>query len=170
MGSERTPSMTTALPVYKQILVPVDLSARGSRSLPHAYALLKGGGVVHLLQVIEQPDVPNPMYAHYSNTSRTPEERAKAYAAAEDGIARLTRECPAPLGVDVQVHVIDAPAGKVAARICELAKETGADMIAVASHGRSGLSRVLLGSVAEHVLRQAEVPVLVVRVPSKELS
>lgn len=162
--------MTTALPSYKQILVPVDLSARGARSLPHAYALLKGGGVVHLLQVIEQPDVPNPMYAHYSTTSRTPEERAKAYAIAEDGIAKLTRECPAPVGVELKVHVVDAPAGKVSTRICELAKETGADLIALASHGRSGLGRMLLGSVAENVLRHAEVPVLVVRVPSKDLS
>jgi nucleotide-binding universal stress UspA family protein len=162
--------MTTALPSYKQILVPVDLSARGARSLPHAYALLKGGGVVHLLQVIEQPDVPNPMYAHYSTTSRTPEERAKAYAIAEDGIARLTRECPAPVGVELKVHVIDAPAGKVSTRICELSKETGADLIALASHGRSGLGRMLLGSVAENVLRHAEVPVFVVRVPSKDLS
>jgi len=162
--------MTTALPSYKQILVPVDLSARGARSLPHAYALLKGGGVVHLLQVIEQPDVPNPMYAHYSTTSRTPEERAKAYAIAEDGIAKLTRECPAPVGVELKVHVVDAPAGKVSTRICELARETGADLIALASHGRSGLGRMLLGSVAENVLRHAEVPVLVVRVPSKDLS
>jgi nucleotide-binding universal stress UspA family protein len=110
------------------------------------------------------------MYAHYSTTSRTPEERAKAYAIAEDGIARLTRECPAPVGVELKVHVIDAPAGKVSTRICELAKETGADLIALASHGRSGLGRMLLGSVAENVLRHAEVPVLVVRVPSKDLS
>jgi nucleotide-binding universal stress UspA family protein len=55
-------------------------------------------------------------------------------------------------------------------RICEIAKETGADLIALASHGRSGLGRMLLGSVAENVLRHAEVPVLVVRVPSKELA
>lgn len=162
--------MNTPAPKYNRVLVPTDLSARAARSLPHAYALLQGKGCVHLLQLVEIPDLPNPMYAHYSSSSRTPEERAKAYAHAEEGIARLTRECPPPPGVELQVHVQEVAPGHVADRICALAQELAADVIVLASHGRSGLGRVLLGSVAESVLRHAPVPTLVVRVPKAELS
>jgi nucleotide-binding universal stress UspA family protein len=57
------------------------------------------------------------------------------------------------------------PAGKPASEIVKSAKEWPADMIVIGSHGRSGLERVLLGSVAESVLRHAPCSVLVIRRP-----
>ncbi len=55
--------------------------------------------------------------------------------------------------------------GDAAQRILEVAEEVEAGLIVMATHGRTGLRRLLLGSVAEHVLRKAECPVLTVRVP-----
>ena len=59
----------------------------------------------------------------------------------------------------------DVREGKAWAEICAAAKEEQADMIVIGSHGRSGLSHVLIGSVAEKVVRHASCPVLVVREP-----
>ena len=53
--------------------------------------------------------------------------------------------------------------GTPARRIVEFAEEEGVDQIVIGSHGRSGVSRVLLGSVAEQVVRRSPVPVTVVR-------
>jgi nucleotide-binding universal stress UspA family protein len=53
--------------------------------------------------------------------------------------------------------------GKPEQTICDVAREVGADVIVVGSHGRTGLGRLLIGSVSEHVVRHAPCPVLVVR-------
>ncbi len=63
---------------------------------------------------------------------------------------------------DVTHHLYS---GEASAEINTKAKETGADMIIIGTHGRSGLKHILLGSVAESVLRTADVPVLCVRSP-----
>jgi nucleotide-binding universal stress UspA family protein len=63
-------------------------------------------------------------------------------------------------GVDVSCHV---RAGRPDLQIVEAARETSADLIAMSTHGRSGLGRLLFGSVAEQVLRHAEVPVFMMR-------
>lgn len=65
-------------------------------------------------------------------------------------------------GIDV---TMDARAGEeVAEVICDYAVEHDVDIITIASHGRSGISRLVMGSIAEQVLRHAKVPVLVVPV------
>jgi nucleotide-binding universal stress UspA family protein len=55
-----------------------------------------------------------------------------------------------------------AEVGDVAATICRVAEELPADVIVLGSHGRTGLKRIVLGSVSEHVVRHAPCPVLVV--------
>ena len=64
----------------------------------------------------------------------------------------------------------DVRRGEPVAEIVTAARETGADVIAMTAHGRSGFSRLLLGSVAEAVLRQAEAPVLMMRRTEREVS
>ena len=61
------------------------------------------------------------------------------------------------------VHVHLLPCESPSNAIADFAKEKGADLIIVGSHGRSGLAKLLVGSVAEHVVRLAECPVLVAR-------
>lgn len=66
------------------------------------------------------------------------------------------------LGTPYEGAVVHVRIGDPGSRIVELAKEIGADLIALASHGRTGMQRFILGSVSEHVARFAPCPVLVV--------
>jgi universal stress protein A len=87
--------------------------------------------------------------------------RADAYARAE-ATRELERRADslraAELPVDIAIGF-----GDVADQILELAGETKADVIVMGTHGRSGLSQLLVGSVAEKVVRQAPVPVMTLR-------
>jgi nucleotide-binding universal stress UspA family protein len=71
------------------------------------------------------------------------------------------------LGVNASIHT---PSGDAARRITDLAREREVDAIAMAMHGRAGLSRVVLGSVATETLHRAGLPMLVVRVPTADLT
>ena len=64
----------------------------------------------------------------------------------------------------------DARAGEPVAEIVAAARESGADIIAMTTHGRSGFGRLLFGSVAEAVLRQVEIPVLMMRLRERQVS
>jgi nucleotide-binding universal stress UspA family protein len=64
----------------------------------------------------------------------------------------------------------DARYGEPVAEIVASAREAGADLIAMTTHGRSGFGRLLFGSVAEAVLRQAEIPVLMMRLTERQVS
>ncbi|MFC1799207.1 universal stress protein [Thermodesulfobacteriota bacterium] len=78
------------------------------------------------------------------------------------GVAnRLKRE-----GVELKTEVL---VGKVADRLADYAEKNHIDMILIATHGRSGISRWVRGSIAERVLRFANVPVLMVRAAGKSV-
>jgi nucleotide-binding universal stress UspA family protein len=151
------------IPRYRRVLVSTDFSEIGDAAIPHAYALLGSGpGTVVICHVFERPPLPNPLYAHYSPgpAPSAAERRALARRLAE----RLRGAIPerVPRGVETRVRVVDA-VGPVHEAICELARSVRADAIVIASHGHSGLARLLLGTTAERVLRHARRPVLVVR-------
>ena len=60
--------------------------------------------------------------------------------------------------------------GEPAAEIAAAARDAGADLIAMTTHGRSGLGRLLFGSVAESVLRRAEIPVFLMRLTAAQVA
>ena len=64
----------------------------------------------------------------------------------------------------------DARHGDPVTELVAAARETGADLIAMTTHGRSGFGRLLFGSVAEAVLRQAEIPVLIMRLTEHQVA
>jgi nucleotide-binding universal stress UspA family protein len=64
----------------------------------------------------------------------------------------------------------DARHGDPVTEIVAAARDTGADLIAMTTHGRSGVSRLVFGSVAEAVLRQAEIPVLMMRLTERQVA
>jgi len=74
----------------------------------------------------------------------------------------FVRDQQAPSGVTIEILVGEGP---VAASIIEAAEQQQIDLIAMATHGRSGMQRVVYGSVAEHVLRSSSRPILLVRAP-----
>jgi nucleotide-binding universal stress UspA family protein len=84
-----------------------------------------------------------------------------------EGRQRDAEEYLAPLAVELRNKglraTIQVRRGEPDEEIVRVAKETGADLIAMSTHGRSGLGRLLFGSVAEAVLRHADVPVFLLR-------
>ncbi|MEF8795795.1 MAG: universal stress protein [Salinivenus sp.] len=134
------------------LLVPVDFSAAQESLLAHAreWALAYDMELVlaHAVEVKGVPDV-------YGLRSDPPEPDALADRARK--ALREPAEALRDRGLDVRVEVRAGPAAR---EVLDAAEAHDADLLTIATHGRSGLDRVLMGSVAETVLRQAPCPVL----------
>jgi len=161
--------------MYKKILVPLDGSELAECALPHAEELAKGcsTGQVILITVTEQvqgqtgaPEAEE----LYRTTDRTEFRRAgsemtvvfgKKQRQAERYLGRIAEKLESK-GVKVHTEVLLWPPAEA---IASYAKQNGADIIVMSSHGRSGVSRWAYGSVADKVLRSSCVPVLIIRAP-----
>lgn len=140
----------------KHVLVPMDGSDQAQHALDYALEELTGVRVT-LLHVI------NPAEAGFGAQVGIPSYSEEWYEAAKEEAEELlggaADRCEAA-GVEAE---IDTGVGKADRAIAEYADEHGVDHIVIGSHGRAGVSRILLGSVAESVVRRSPVPVTVVR-------
>ncbi len=138
----------------KRILCPIDTSPCSDEALVHAIALARqNGALLDLLRVTEVP----PAYA-----DGLPVYSREAAEAATD--REGLRELPVPADVRHEKH---HRIGDAATEILEFAQRHEVDLIVMGTHGRRGLGRMLFGSVAEKVLRQAPCPVLTYRVSTR---
>jgi len=156
-----------SLPRVARVLAPTDLSELGNAAVRYAYAIVAAGGTVHLLHVLEESPVPSPLYAHYSPGRRpTAQERAALERAAEAALAALAPEEAERRGVTTETHVLHGagPAESIRA----LAESAGVDVICMGTHGKSGLSRLLGGSVAREVAAASPRPLFLVHPASVE--
>ncbi|MFC1868940.1 universal stress protein [Thermodesulfobacteriota bacterium] len=150
--------------MYKKVMVPLDGSELAECVLPHLETFIKGFKIndVHLVRVIE-PEV------HYrgehaidpeivANRESERESLAREYL---DGVVnRVTRE-----GATINTDLVF---GRVTESLADFAQRNNIDLILIATHGRSGITRWVRGSVADKVLRSANVPVLMVRAPGSK--
>ncbi|HVU52367.1 MAG TPA: universal stress protein [Polyangia bacterium] len=153
------PAVTAAgIPSLRSVLAVTDFSELGNAAIPHAYALLRGrAGVVELAYVHERA-LPSPAFAYEVPEWRLSDlERA---ALVKDLRGLVPREA-ASLGIMTHVSVIDG--GRAAEAIVQASERLDVDALCLASHGRGGLARTVLGSVAAEVVHRARRPVLVVR-------
>jgi nucleotide-binding universal stress UspA family protein len=148
--------------VLARILVPLDLSDLSGAAVPYAYGVAPPGGSVRLLHVMEPSHHPNPLYAHYT-PGRTPsrEERERQEAEIRASLAARVPADAERRGVRTEIEVVEAD--DVAEAICSAADRLDADLVVIGSHGSGGLSRALLGSVAQGVMRCTRRPLLLVR-------
>jgi len=142
--------------MFERILAPLDGSPEAAHAIPLVARLarLLGGSVIILQAldtVTEVTKYAAGSLAPYTITSDT--EGAQAYL---DGVATII----AGEGVSVET---ETRTGNVGETIVEMAREKNADSIILTSHGRTGILERLLGGVAEHVSRDAPVPVLLLR-------
>jgi len=144
--------------MYKVILVPLDGSERAEAILPHVDDLARCyRAKVVFLQVVEPeplligPDVVYPIVNQEMMEGRT--QAAEAY------LAKRSAEFQ-ERGIKVETRVAHGP---VVEEIINRAERSKADLIAMASHGRTGLSRVFYGSVAAGVLNKVDRPLFLVR-------
>jgi nucleotide-binding universal stress UspA family protein len=139
----------------KQILVPTDLSEGAEQALDYACELARMlGARIHLLNVITVPALGVPELG-LALTSTMIDQMAVDSQSAIDRLA--STRCTAELG-----HVM-VKTGDARDVINQTAKELGVDLIVMGTHGRRGITRALLGSVAETVVRSAPCAVLTVR-------
>lgn len=143
----------------KRILVPVDFSKHSHNALRYAVAFADAlGAELHLLHVVQEP-------ASYTRMYVPPED----WLTEERDAAR--RELEKLPGDEVKANVAvlrEVRSGSPLVEIIQYAKEADIDLIVMGTHGRTGLAHLLLGSVAENVVRQAPCPVLTVRNPEHE--
>ncbi|WP_254278913.1 universal stress protein [Haloarcula marina] len=138
----------------EDILVPTDGSGEATAAVAHAVAIAaRVGATVHAVSVVDLGDV-----ATGAEMGVPPglvqqlEENAEAAAAA-------VAEAAADVGVDAVTRV---DVGHPANTLLEYVEDNEVDLVAMGTHGRTGLDRVLLGSTAERLVRRAPVPVLTV--------
>jgi nucleotide-binding universal stress UspA family protein len=144
--------------MYKTILVPLDGSKRAEAILPHVEELAQRYDArVVFMRVLEPiPYVMGPEATPMTLREQELAQRrndAQSYVEARKGEFR-------EMGIEAKAEVLQGP---VVQAITDAAEREDADLIAIASHGRSGLSQCFYGSVAAGVLHRVDRPLLVVR-------
>lgn len=148
--------------MYKRVVVPLDGSALAEAILPFITDIAGPLDIeVVLLRVLVPvpPDIVEGSARVVVDDIVTRRDDAEAY------LKRLAEE----LTVSGIRTSTDVRRGDPVREILAGAHEAGADLIAMTTHGRSGLGRLLFGSVAEAVLREAEIPVFLMRLTEKQL-
>lgn len=135
----------------KKILVPVDFSKESIDAVDQALEMADRPDLVEVVHVAPDLDVTMPGVVWESISEDVQRENVEA---------TFQQELADDKYRGVQRHVLFGDAGH---RIVELAETIGAQVIVMPSHGRTGFQRLLIGSVAERVLRYAHVPVVVLR-------
>lgn len=132
------------------VVVPTDFSDLSFEALETAVAIADDPANVHVVHVLLPPHPADPA------VSFTLDEDARVKTV-EQSLKTKLEELGHP---DLPIHVRH---GNPGIRVCDVATSLGADLVVIASHGRTGIGRLLLGSVAERVVRLAPCAVLVVR-------
>jgi nucleotide-binding universal stress UspA family protein len=152
--------------MWKKLLVPHDFSPCAEHALRTAVELAKAHGSELVLMHVSELPANLPRDALVVPASGAGPVRIDEYATG--GARQRLDAITEPLrraGVAVSSLAVT---GDVAEQILALATQVGADALVVGTHGRKGLSHLLLGSVAEKIIRAAPVPVVCVRMPAPE--
>lgn len=147
--------------MYKRILVATDGSELSGKAVDHAIALAKVHGselVVLKVTLVRAED-------HWDGQMRRSAvekaEEDRRWVAASQAMVDGVKAAAEAAGV--QATAVTERSNFIADTVIEVAKKRQCDLIVMASHGRRGLARVLLGSETQHVLTHSHIPVLVLR-------
>jgi nucleotide-binding universal stress UspA family protein len=143
------------VPKFETILMPTDFSPPSDHALEYGVALARqAGATIHLVHVVAHPIEiaawPETYYAEYAGL------RQQLH---EDAERQLAARVKSIAGVKVITGVLD---GSPARAIVAAARDSRCQLIVMGTHGRGGFSHLVLGSVAERVVRTAPCPVLTV--------
>lgn len=146
--------------LYGRILVPTDGSAGTRRAVQHAVDLAAAhDATIHAVYVVDT--------ASFASVSVDASWEGVSEMLTDEGEAALAEveELAAGAGVGVETSLLS---GSPSQEIVRYAEREACDLIVMGTHGRGGIDRLLLGSVAERVVRSSEIPVLTVRVGDDE--
>ncbi|NPV47436.1 MAG: universal stress protein [Armatimonadetes bacterium] len=143
--------------MYERLLLALDGSPPSEKAIPHAMALARAfKAELHVIRVV-------PLAVSASHADGGPVAALSTLTAEADEASAYLNSVAAQLsaeGLSVQTAV---RSGDVADELLHQAAQMDADLIVMSTHGRSGVGRWVYGSVADRILRQAEIPVLLVR-------
>ena len=142
----------------KTILFPTDFSLASDAALPHAEALAKQSDAKLLIVHVEEPPLAYGGGEHYSGIPEPDSER----------ILKMLEDVKPKDPAVPFTHRLSM--GDPAGEIVRIATDEGAELIVLGTHGRTGVTRLLMGSVAEVVVRRAPCPVLVYRETAAKLT
>ena len=143
--------------MYNTVLVPLDGSERAESILPHVQDIaMHYKAKVVFLSVLEVPHTVVSPDGIYVPSEEVIEQHHR------EVIDYLTKHVDAFTNLGLQAECRHAH-GRIVDAICETANEVGADLVALASHGRTGLAQVFYGSVAVGILHRIDRPLLLVR-------
>ncbi|WP_079436562.1 universal stress protein [Zoogloea sp. LCSB751] len=147
--------------MFKNILVPTDGSELSDSTVTRAVSFAQEAGA-RVTFFYAQPDFPMPIYGEGALIDpTTPEQFSRAAAAEAEAILSRARANAEAAGVEASGDTLVSEVPYEA--IIEAAERNGCDLIFMASHGRRGLSGLLLGSETQKVLTHSKIPVLVYR-------
>lgn len=144
--------------MYKKILVPLDGSRRAEVILPHVIELAQSQGSKLILLTVVEPML-STISPHPSPITFDAEIFSQQTEASEAYFAKLASELT-DRGIANEVLVEH---GRIVNTIVNVAERKEVDLIAIASHGRTGMARALYGSVAAALLYQVDRPLLLIR-------
>jgi universal stress protein A len=148
-----------------KILMPVDYSETSKQAVAYACFVAQGlGAELDVVHVWDKPSyvADNVLVARPGQAAKSLGQMIRENAEAE--MQEFLEECCVPSGVRVNHHL---ESGEPASTILRVADEIGAGLVIVGTHGRTGVRHLLLGSVAEKLVRGAKVPVLTVPPPAR---
>jgi nucleotide-binding universal stress UspA family protein len=134
----------------RKILYATDFSSYSNQAYFHAVALAESHGATLTIMFV------------YSPTFGTPEVTGQRDGDRQYWRGQLEQIRPVDAKISVQHVLLE---GEPATEIVQYARDAGIDLIVMGTHGRTGLERLLMGSVAEKVMREAPCSVLVVKLP-----
>lgn len=144
------------MPMFRTILVAADFSESSREAFRIACSLAREDRTRLFVLHVKEPLI---VFAEVGAPMILPDETPQAF----DAIREHLRAVYVPdQPVDVEYRTVQ---GAAADEILQLADEVGSDLIVLGTHGRSGLARLLVGSVAETVMHKARCPVLALRSP-----
>jgi nucleotide-binding universal stress UspA family protein len=152
--------------MYSKIMVPLDGSELAECVLPHVEAITSGCKIatVVFVRVIDPGTVSATLPAQgelgYQEKSRRQlEEERKKNAGA------YLKKIVDSISIENAVLNYEVLEGRVAETLADWAEKNNADLIVIASHGRSGIGRWVMGSVADRIMRSVCIPVMMIRAP-----
>lgn len=144
--------------MFDKILMPTDGSDVAFGAAERAVALAKLAGAALHVVIVQEPYPYSGIGS--TNSAGVQEYLAASQRQATEALARITAQAQVH-GVAVSTEIVEG--SSPAEEIVETARRCGADVIVMGSHGRTGVARVLLGSVAGKVLMLSPVPVMIVK-------
>lgn len=148
--------------MLKKVLVSTDFSRIGNRAVEFVFNVLANEGVtIFVCSVNEVVKIPSPLYAHYRpehipSKEELSELHQKTKDKLLDVINTFNRE-----NADTEMIVVET-SQHIHDEIIALANKLQVDMIVMATHGMSGLTNLIVGSTTKEVLRESNIPVLVI--------